>query len=133
MSDNKTPSYRSDLGRVRGLGSAKHGTGHWWALRLTSLALIPLSLWFIVSLIGVMRGDYMGARQWLHSPVNATLMILLLAVGFHHAANGVQVVIEDYVHREAVKNASIIIVKFVSALLALAGIVATLRILFVTV
>lgn len=127
---NKT-SLRSALGNVRGLGSAKDGTKHWWAMRLTSLALIVLCGWFVVKLLFCLSSnDYEATVVWLRHPVNAVFMALLLAVGFHHQANGLQTVIEDYFHCPCIKTFGIIAVKFLSVLLAGIGIVAVGQIAF---
>jgi succinate dehydrogenase / fumarate reductase membrane anchor subunit len=124
-------SLRSPLGRVRGLGSAKHGTEHWWNLRLTSLALIPLSLYvFATFYINVVQGGHDGAVEWLRSPFAATFVLLFLLFGFHHAANGLQVVIEDYVHNEKAKLTLLLLTKFFAIALALLGSLATIKILF---
>ncbi|MBV8548015.1 MAG: succinate dehydrogenase, hydrophobic membrane anchor protein [Alphaproteobacteria bacterium] len=123
-------SLRSPLGRVRGLGSAHAGTEHWIGQRLTSLALIPLSLYPVVTFfLAANHGGYGALRDWLHSPISATAVILFLLVGFHHAANGLQVVIEDYVHCECAKSATLFVIKFGSLALALAGTLATLKIM----
>lgn len=121
-------SQRSPLGRARGLGSAREGTAHWWAQRLTALALVPLTLWVVMSLVSLIGADYSAVAGWLASPLTAVLMILLLAMTFHHAQLGAQVVIEDYVHNEALKIAGIIAVKFLALLLGLASIFAVLMI-----
>jgi len=121
-------SQRSPLGRARGLGSAKDGTAHWWAQRLTALALVPLTLWVVTSLVSLIGADYGAVAGWIASPVTAVLMILLLAMTFHHAQLGAQVVIEDYVHNEALKIAGIIAVKFLALVLGLASIFAVLMI-----
>jgi len=127
----KIPSLRSALGRARGLGSAKHGVEHWWAQRMTALALIPLSIYGVAAFFNnVVGGGYADAVVWLHSPFAAVLVILFILVAFHHAASGVQVVIEDYVHCEAVKLASIIAVKFLASAFALLGTIAVIKILF---
>ena len=123
-------SYRTPIGRARGLGSAKDGTAHWWAQRLTALALVPLVLWFVISVVGLVGAGRGALVDWLGSPVAAGLTILLIGATFHHAQLGVQVVIEDYVHNEAVKIAAIILVKFAAVVLALAGILAVLSIAF---
>ncbi|MBV9250875.1 MAG: succinate dehydrogenase, hydrophobic membrane anchor protein [Acetobacteraceae bacterium] len=118
---------RSSLGRARGLGSARAGSGHWWALRLTSLALVPLSLWFICSAIrleGATRDDVI---EWISGPVPLVLMLALVVATFHHLQAGLQVVIEDYVDHEGLRLASILLIKALSVLLALACIVAVLR------
>lgn len=121
---------RSSLGRVRGLGAAKEGVGHWWAQRLTAVALVPLTLWFVASLIGLIGADHAAFVAWVRQPLDAILMVLLLAAGFHHLQLGLQVVIEDYVHHEAARIASIIAVKFAAVLLGLGGIFSVLKIAF---
>lgn len=106
MSEYSRSPLRSNLGRVRGLGSARHGARHWWIERLTSLALIPLSIWFMASLLQNLIGaDAQGVAAWLSSPFSALLMAALTFIGFMHAKMGLQVVIEDYVHHEAKKIA----------------------------
>ncbi len=118
---------RSPLGRARGLGSAKAGAGHWWAQRLSSLALVPLTLWFLcamVRMIGATRDDVVF---WMAGPLPIVLMIALVIATFHHMALGLQVVIEDYVDNNAVRVGSILLVKGLSLLLALACIVSVLR------
>ena len=119
---------RSPLKTARGLGSAKDGTAHWWAQRLTALALVPLTIWFVASVAALAGADHGAFIQWIGSPVVAVLMILLVVATFHHAQLGVQVVIEDYVHSEPVKLALIVGVKGLSMVLAVAAIVAVLRI-----
>ncbi len=126
----KSAPMRSALGRVRHLGSAKEGVQHWWAQRLTALALVPLTLWFVASIAYLAGADHAGFTGWVARPHNALLMILLLGAGFHHAQLGLQVVIEDYVHGEGAKLAALIVVKFAALLLALAGIFAVLKIAF---
>jgi len=118
---------RSPLGRAIGLGSAKEGVEHWWRQRLTALALVPLGLWFVASLLAHVGGGYDQTIAWLGRPVPAILMIVLVAVTFYHAGLGVQVVIEDYVQREWVKLGTLIALRFVCVLLAVAGIFAVLR------
>ena len=120
---------RSPLARAIGLGSAKEGTGAWWAERVSAVALIPLTMWFAASIIAHTGSDYPAFVGWLRAPFVATLMILLLIALFHHAALGLQVVIEDYVHSGA-KFAAVIALRLGCFALATAGIVATLRIAF---
>jgi succinate dehydrogenase / fumarate reductase membrane anchor subunit len=121
---------RSSVGRVRGLGSAKLGTEHWWAQRLTAVALIPLSLWFAVSVIWLTGADYWTAAEWLSAPVTAILLLLLIGATFHHAQLGLQVIVEDYVHHEGLKIATLLVVKFACAVLGLAAAFAVLKIAF---
>jgi succinate dehydrogenase / fumarate reductase, membrane anchor subunit len=119
---------RSPLGRVRGMGSAKSGAHHWWMQRVTSIALLPLTIWFIVSLAtnaGMTHGD---ALIWIGSPVNAVLLLALIGLTFHHTASGLQVVIEDYAHVEWVRIAAILAVKGICWLLGIAAALAVLRI-----
>ncbi len=123
-------NMRSPLGRARGLGSAKEGMHHWWVQRLTSLALIPLTLWFVASVISLAGADYNDFVAWLANPVNATIMVVFLAVAFHHAQLGVQVVLEDYVSSHGLRVASIIIVKLACYGLAALAIVSTLIVSF---
>ncbi|MFZ5780498.1 MAG: succinate dehydrogenase, hydrophobic membrane anchor protein [Pseudomonadota bacterium] len=121
---------RSPLARARGLGSAKDGLHHWWAQRLTAVALIPLVVWFAVSLVMLSGADYGVVRAWIGSPVVMVLLILTIAIGLHHGQLGLQVVIEDYVHSDGWKLTWIILVRFIAALFGLAAIVAILRIGF---
>ena len=124
-------SLRSDLGRVRGLGTAKEGTSHWWAQRLTAVALVPLTFWFVWSIIQLVGADHVSFKNWLNENANLVLMILFLGSLFYHMQLGLQVVIEDYVHTNWLKFASIIFVKFATVILALASAFAVLNIAFV--
>ncbi|MGH6954952.1 MAG: succinate dehydrogenase, hydrophobic membrane anchor protein [Alphaproteobacteria bacterium] len=119
---------RSTLGRVRHLGSAKDGTAHWWAQRLTAVALVPLALWFAGSVVSLAGADHGEFTQWLGRPVNALLMIGFLVATFHHAQLGLQVVIEDYVHGEGWRTAAVMLVKFAAFALGLASVFAVLKV-----
>ena len=123
-------TYRTPLSHARGLGSAKSGAHHWWMQRLTAVALVPLTLWFILSVIQLTGADFQTAVVWLSSPTNAVLMLLLIAATFHHMQLGLQVVIEDYIQGEGVKIIGIILVKLFSVLLAAAAAFAVLKIAF---
>lgn len=123
-------SLRSPLGRARGLGSAKDGLHHWWMQRLTSIALIPLVVWFVASLVGLRQSDWEQYTLWISNPINATVMILFLGVTFHHAQSGMQVVLEDYVSSHGARVASIIAVKFICYALAALSIVSVLIVAF---
>lgn len=123
-------SYRTPLGRVRHLGSAKDGTRHWWAQRLTAIALVPLTVWFVVNIVALIGADRPAVVGWLGLPVTAVLMVLMVGATFHHAQLGLQVVIEDYVHGEGVKLTLIVLVKFAALALAVAAIFAVLKIAF---
>lgn len=115
-------SLRSPLGKVLGLGSAKDGTGHWWAQRLTAVALIPLGFWFAVAVLGLPVEDYQAVRAWLAQPLNSILMILLLVSVLYHSQLGVQVVVEDYVHGDWSKVLTLTLSKFLHLALAVAAI-----------
>ena len=123
-------SLRSPLGRVRGLGSAKTGTDHFWVQRVTAVALVPLTLWFVYALLSLAGADYATVSAWLRSPVNAVLMLALIVATFHHMQLGLQVVIEDYIHGEGIKIASLMIMKGGSLLLAVAAAFAVLKVAF---
>lgn len=114
-------SLQAPLARVLGLGSAKEGTGHWWAQRLTAVGLVPLTLWFIVSIIGMPHGNFEIVTAWMAEPINAIGLILLVMTLVYHSELGLQVVIEDYVHGAA-GVVTLIVVKFVHIVLAVAGI-----------
>ena len=88
-------SLRSPLGRVLGLGSAKDGTGHWWAQRVTAVALVPLTLWFFIALLSLPALDYSTVKAWLALPVSSFLAVLTVGVLTYHAYLGTTVVVED--------------------------------------
>ncbi|HZT88516.1 MAG TPA: succinate dehydrogenase, hydrophobic membrane anchor protein [Stellaceae bacterium] len=119
---------RSPLGRAVGLGSAKEGVDHWWRLRITSIALVPLCLWFVVVVIRLAGADLDAFYGWLGHPIPAIVMMLLVLATFYHSALGLQVVIEDYVHAEPVKFGLLIFMRLACFALAVAGVFATLRI-----
>ena len=123
-------SLRTPLGTVRGLGSAKEGVDHWWAQRLTAVALVPLCLWFVIGLIGVAGGGYEQAIAWIGHPVTAILLILLIVAVFHHAHLGMQVIYEDYIHTGWLKMVAVVGTKFLALILAVASIFAVLKIAF---
>ena len=91
----------TDLGRVRGLGSAKDGAHHWWLQRVTAIANLVLMLWFVFSLVRLPSLDYASVTLWLRQPVAAVPMLLLIVTVFWHLRLGMQVLIEDYVHGQA--------------------------------
>ena len=102
-------SLRSPLGRVLGLGAAKQGVHHWWAQRLTSIALLPLSVWFVVSLLALPALDHPTVVAWLRQGSTALLLILFLLVAVWHSQLGVRVVVEDYVHANGVRTLTLAI------------------------
>ena len=123
-------SLRSPLGRARGLGSAKEGVEHWWHQRLTALALIPLSLWFVASVAFMAGMDHATFIAWVGNPLVAVLLVLLIVALFYHLKLGVQVVIEDYVHHPAAKLFCELCNTFGNIILATACLFAVLKIAF---
>jgi len=117
---------RSPLGRAIGLGSAKDGVEHWLVQRITAVALVPLALWFVASVIGLVGADFDTVQGWIGRPLPAILLVLLLIATFYHASLGLQVVIEDYVHAELARIGLVILVRLACVALAVAGIVAVL-------
>jgi succinate dehydrogenase / fumarate reductase membrane anchor subunit len=117
---------RSPLGRARGLGSARAGSKHWWAQRLTSIALVPLTLWFIWSVLHLADASQADIADWLSNPIRLALLLALIAATFHHLQLGLQVVIEDYVPHEGMKLASILAVKGLCILLGLICVISAL-------
>lgn len=123
--DSRTP-----LGRARGLGSAKTGTGHWWHQTLTSIALVPLVIWFVTSIAGIASADYATTVAWLSTPHVAIIMLLFLFAGFYHLKIGLEVVIEDYVHDEVLKVTTQIAVLFAIIATGLACAFSVLKLAF---
>ena len=121
-------SLRTPLGRVRGLGSAKEGTHHWWMQRVTAVALVPLTLWLVVVIIRLSSAGFEQANDFVANPLVMVGLLLALGVMFYHAQLGLQVVIEDYVHTEWLKLTSLIGMKFTCVALAVASAVAVIRI-----
>lgn len=123
--------YRSPLARVRGLGSAKSGTSHWWMQRVTAVALIPLSYWLITFLNLSLNAPYQHTVEWLAIPLNTLCIVAWVLAVFYHAALGLQVVIEDYIAAEGVKIAAVWMVNLSFLLLALAALIAVFRTLLI--
>lgn len=119
---------RSPLGRARGLGAAKSGAGDWWVTRINSAALVPLSLWFVFSVIHLAGAPHEAVVAWLSSPWVLVLMLILIATTFHHMELGLRNVIDDYIHHDGTKLAAVLANKAVCILLALLCIVSVLKI-----
>ncbi len=124
MSDTRTP-----LSRARGLGSAKEGVHHWWMQRVTAIALIPLVVWFAISLVMLSGADYAVARAWIGSPLVMVLLTLTIVVGLYHGQLGLQVVWEDYTDG-ALRVFMIVFTKFIAVLFGLGAVLAIMRIGF---
>jgi len=121
-------SYRSPLGRARGLGSAKQGTHHFWIQRVTAVALIPLTLWFLFSLARLPSADFDAVSWWVAAPSVAVALVLYIGCVLYHSQLGVQVVIEDYVASEGGKITALLLSQFVHVIAGLAGVFAVLKI-----
>ena len=116
------------LGRVLGLGSAKDGAGHWWVQRVTAVALVPLTIWFLLSLAALPLADHAAVTAWVRHGLHAVPLAVLVLTLCAHSRLGVQVVIEDYVHHHALKITSLLLSTFAHALVAATGVFAVLRI-----
>ena len=121
---------RTPLGRVRGLGAAKDGTGHFWAQRLTAVALVPLTFLFVVFVFLMIGADHARAVALMGNPLVAVIMLLFIVAGFYHMKLGMQVVIEDYIHHEGVKTVSVLLVLLGSFALGTACVFAVLKLAF---
>lgn len=121
---------KTPLARARGLGSAGHGASHWMHERVTSLALVPLVLWLVWSIIGLTGADYQSFTTWQAKPLNAVLMILLILTGFYHAALGCCVIAEDYIHHEGLKTLKLIGIKAFFLAASVACVFSVLKIAF---
>lgn len=123
-------SFKTDLGRVAGLGSAKDGTHHWWSQRISSIALIPLTFLFVFPFARALGGTYEEMLAIYTSPFNAIVAILFVFVGFMHLMQGLQVVIEDYVHGKAARTGLLLANTLFCWALAFAGVFAIAKIAF---
>lgn len=123
MSSSRTP-----LGRVKGMGSSHSGTGHFWRERITAAALAPLSLWFAYAAIGLSGTTTAAPLQFFAQPVNAILMAAFVIISLYHAALGIQVVIDDYVHSPGTKIFLFLLVRLFVIATGSACIIALLRI-----
>lgn len=123
-------SLQSPLGKVRGLGSAGNGVHHWWVQRLTSIALVPLGVWLLVSLLSLPALDFVTLVSWIGGTWTASLLTLFVIITCWHSSLGIQVILEDYVHDHGLKTLSLVLSGFVHAVLAAGGVFAVLRIAF---
>ena len=116
------------LKKVMKMQSKSHGVVHWKLQRISAIAMIPLIIWFVSSLVFSLINGYDQSISWLQSPLNATGMVLLFGTLYFHAASGLQVVVEDYVHNEGLKIMSLILIKLLSVLLGVLSILCVLKI-----
>ena len=119
---------RNPVGRVHAYGSIRSGAGTWLHERLSGLALLPLSLWFLLAAVSLSGATYEEVRAWLAGPVNTTLMLLFVVLAFWHARLGIRVVIEDYVHHEGWKLGALLANTWLHVLVGTACVVAILKV-----
>ena len=120
-------SMRTPLSRVRGLGATKSGVGHFWHQRVTAVVLLPLTLWFVWAVARYTGAEQFEVAHFLANPFNAALMLLFVCAGLYHMVLGVQVIIEDYLHREATKLALLILLQFAAFAVGAMCVIAVLR------
>lgn len=122
-------SLRTPMGKVLGRGSAKEGVQHWWLQRLTAIALVPLAIWFLVSMLSLPSFDHVTVQMWMAHTWTALFLVLFVLVATWHSQLGVRVVIEDYVHGGN-KTLLLVVITFIHALVAAAGVFAVLKVAF---
>jgi succinate dehydrogenase / fumarate reductase membrane anchor subunit len=123
-------SLRSPLSKAIGLGSAGHGFSHWWWQRVTAIALIPLTLWFVYSVLSLFSASHGEVSQWLSAPFNATLMVLFVVTALYHGQTGLQVVIEDYIHTTWLNLTALLLVKFSAVAMSVYATLSILKVVF---
>lgn len=116
--------------KAHGLGSVKTGVHHWWVQRVTSIALVPLTLWVVFAVASLVGQDYAEVSAWFAKPFTTVMLTLFVAVATYHASLGLQVIIEDYIHHQAAKIALLIAVKLALVLLGTFCVVVLLRLFF---
>jgi len=121
-------NLRSPLSEAVGLGSAKHGFSHWYWQRVTAIALIPLVIWFVYSVLSLIGASHAQATAWLSSPFNAAIMLIFTLTALFHAQTGLQVVIEDYVHSKFANLTLILLIKFASVIMATFAVISVLKV-----
>ncbi len=121
-------NLRTPLSKVKGLGSAKSGTEHFMMQRISALALIPLVIWFCLSLAFLPNANYVSIVIWLSSPFNAVLLVVTLIAGFYHGALGMQAIFEDYISSHGKRTITIIISNLLLFFFAVLGIFSILKI-----
>jgi succinate dehydrogenase / fumarate reductase membrane anchor subunit len=122
--------YQTDRQRVEGLGTAHEGVGHWWGQRVTSIAMVPLTLLFVFPFVRSLGASWVEVQALYSTPLHAVVAILFLLVGFRHLQYGVQVVIGDYVHDKPLRTASLLANTLICWGLALTGVFAVAKLAF---
>ena len=126
----KVSVMRSPLGRARGMGAAKSGLHHWWIERVTGIALVPLTIWFIYAILHLLGSPQGAVQHFVGNPVNTVLLLLTVAMTFHHMQLGLQVVMEDYISNKKMQTGAILLNKGVAVVLGLLCAVSILRMAF---
>ncbi len=121
-------SLRTPLGRVLGLGTAMEGTEHWWAQRVSAVALLLLGAWFVIAIVMLDGLDHAAAVAFVGAPWNGVLLTLLSVTLAYHSYLGVQVVVEDYVHAPGIKVVSLMFSRFAHIFVAVAAVYAVVRV-----
>jgi succinate dehydrogenase / fumarate reductase membrane anchor subunit len=121
---------RTPLSRAKGLGSSRSGVHHFWMQRVTAVALVPLVIWLIASLAYHTGSDYETARAFFAQPIASGLLVLLLGAGAYHMQLGMQVIIEDYIHKEGTKLVLLMLNSFFAVAVALIGALAVIKLSF---
>ena len=116
------------LARVKGLGASGEGSHHWWVQRMSALALIPLTLWFLFSVVSVIGQDYQSVTAWVARPHVAIFLLIYLSAMFYHGMLGLQVIIEDYIHNESTRLISLLVMRAIMLLSGIAAVFAVLSI-----
>lgn len=128
--ENTEHSIRTDIARARNHGSAKSGTHHWWMQRVTAIALIPLTIWMLSCLNCLTTGNYFQFIAWIKSPLTTLMLVLFTVTSFYHASLGIQVIIEDYVHKKSWKIGLLLLSQFSLLFLGTSAIFSILKISF---
>jgi succinate dehydrogenase / fumarate reductase membrane anchor subunit len=123
-------SLRSPLGKVLGRGAAKSGVQHWWLQRVTAIAMVPLTLWLLYSLLSLPLADHAAVCSWIGASWHPVLLTLTVLTMTWHSMLGVQVVVEDYVHRKSYKTATLLCSQFAHVLVAAGAAYAIMHIAF---
>lgn len=121
-------SLASPLANAVGHGSSKHGFSHWWWQRVTAVLLIPLTLWFVMSVVCLVGEGHAAAVAWLSSPFSASIMLIFLLVSLFHAQTGLQVIIEDYIHTKWLNLALLLFIKFAAVVMSVFAIISVLKV-----
>ncbi len=121
-------SFNTPISKVRGLGSARNGTHHWWMQKIAAVALIPLTVWFVASIVQMTKADYFTVISWLSSPIPAILMLIYIVIAIYHLRLGLQAIVEDYIHSEGMKVGLQFSILFGCTIIAVASIFSVLKI-----